>query len=210
MGGTPCICCGNVKSCTYCEKVWWSLKKLKIELSYDPAFPLWSTNTKEMKISDQKNPSVFVSHSVVSDFFWPHGLVRLLCPWNSPGKNTGVGCHSLLEGIFPTQGSNPGLLHCRQILYHLSYQGSPLYVYVQSSIFHNTQKIEAIQMFIKGLTDKWDMVYLYDGILFSHEEKQNTNISYNMNEPWKHDVKWRKTNTKGHIWYNFLSVKYPD
>ena len=48
-----------------------------------------------------------------------------LCPWDSPGKNTGVGCHALLQGIFPTQGSNPGLLHCRQILYHLSLQGSP-------------------------------------------------------------------------------------
>ena len=40
------------------------------------------------------------------------------------GKNTGVGCHFLLRGIFPTQGSNPALLHCRQILYHLSHQGS--------------------------------------------------------------------------------------
>ena len=44
---------------------------------------------------------------------------------DSPGKNTGVGCHALLQGIFPSQGSNPGLLHCRQILYHLSHQGSP-------------------------------------------------------------------------------------
>ena len=44
---------------------------------------------------------------------------------DSPGKNTGVGCHALLQGIFPTQGSNPGLLHCRRILYHLSHQGSP-------------------------------------------------------------------------------------
>ena len=42
---------------------------------------------------------------------------------DSPGKNTRVGCHALLQGIFPTQGSNPGLPHCRQILYHLSYQG---------------------------------------------------------------------------------------
>ena len=46
-------------------------------------------------------------------------------PWNSPGQNTGVGCHALLQGIFPTQGSNPGLLHCRQILYQLSHKGSP-------------------------------------------------------------------------------------
>ena len=45
---------------------------------------------------------------------------RLLYPWDSPGKNTGVGCHFLLPGNFPTQGSYPGLLNCRQILYHLS------------------------------------------------------------------------------------------
>ena len=52
----------------------------------------------------------------------PCGLepTRLLHPWDSPGKNTGVGCHFLLQGIFPTQGLNPGLLHGRQILYHLS------------------------------------------------------------------------------------------
>ena len=49
----------------------------------------------------------------------PHGLqpTRLLCPWDSPGKNTRVGCHFLLQGIFLTQESNPGLMHCRQILY---------------------------------------------------------------------------------------------
>ena len=57
-----------------------------------------------------------------------HGLwpARLLCPWDSPGKNTGVGCHFLLQGIFLTQGSNLSFLHCRQILYHLSHQGSYL------------------------------------------------------------------------------------
>jgi len=44
---------------------------------------------------------------------------------DSPGKNTGVGCHALLQGIFPTQGSNPGLPHCTQILYCLSHQGTP-------------------------------------------------------------------------------------
>ena len=49
----------------------------------------------------------------------------LLHPWDSPGKNTGVGCHFLLWGIFLTQGSNWSLLHCRWVLYHLSHQGSP-------------------------------------------------------------------------------------
>ena len=47
------------------------------------------------------------------------------CPWDSPSKNTGVSSHYLLQGIFPTQGSNPGLLNWRQILYQLSHQGSP-------------------------------------------------------------------------------------
>ena len=51
----------------------------------------------------------------------PHGLHS---PWNSPGQNTGVGSLSLLQGIFPTQGSNPGLLHCRRILHQLSHKGS--------------------------------------------------------------------------------------
>ena len=62
------------------------------------------------------------SRSVRSDSLQPHGLYS---PWNSPGQNTGVGSLSLLQGSFPTQGSNPGLPHCRQILYQLSQQGSP-------------------------------------------------------------------------------------
>ena len=62
------------------------------------------------------------SRSAVSDSLWPHGLPN---PWNSLGQNTGVGSLSLLQGIFPTQESNQGLLHCRQILYQLCYWGSP-------------------------------------------------------------------------------------
>ena len=57
-----------------------------------------------------------------SDSLRPHGLYSL---WNSPGQNTGVGGLSLLQGILPTQGLNPGLPHCRQILYQLSHKGSP-------------------------------------------------------------------------------------
>ena len=62
------------------------------------------------------------SRPVLSNSLWPHGLYS---PWNSPGQNTGVGSHTLLQGIFPTQGSNPGPPHCRQIPYQLSRQGSP-------------------------------------------------------------------------------------
>ena len=78
-------------------------------------------NRKEMiKKSWKKSESE--SHSVVSDSLWTHGLYS---PGNSPGQNTGMGSLSLLQGIFPTQGSNPGLLHCRWILYWLSHKGSP-------------------------------------------------------------------------------------
>ena len=58
----------------------------------------------------------------LSDSLWPHGLYSL---WNSPVQNNGMGSLSLFQGIFPTQGSNPGLLHCRQILYQLSHKRSP-------------------------------------------------------------------------------------
>ena len=63
--------------------------------------------------------------------FAPHGLYS---PWDSPGQNTGVGSLSLLQGMFPTQRSNPGLRHCRWILYQLSYQGSPILVIPQNII----------------------------------------------------------------------------
>ena len=61
------------------------------------------------------------SCSVLSDSLQPQGLYS---PWNSPGQNSAVGSH-FLQGIFPNQGLNPGLLHCRQILYQLSHKGSP-------------------------------------------------------------------------------------
>ena len=66
----------------------------------------------------KKKKEKCVSCSVVS------GSLHL-CPWDSPGKNTGVCCHSLLQGIFPIQGSDSALPHCRHILYHLSHQGLP-------------------------------------------------------------------------------------
>ena len=73
----------------------------------------------------QYSKDVCIIRSVVSNSLQPHGLypARRLCSRDSPGKNPGLGSHSLLQGIFPIQGSNLGLLHCRRILYHLSYQG---------------------------------------------------------------------------------------
>ena len=63
------------------------------------------------------SPSICLT---VANSVQPYGLqpARVLCPWDSPDKSARVGCHALLQRIFLTQGWNPGLLHCRQILYH--------------------------------------------------------------------------------------------
>ena len=73
----------------------------------------------------------------MSDCLRPHGLC---IPWNALGQNTGVGSLSLLQGIFPTQGSNPGLSHCRQILYQLSHKGSP----------ESEEELKSLLMKVKG------------------------------------------------------------
>ena len=76
-----------------------------------------------IQIDHMKGAMETESSSVVFHYLQSH---RLYIPWNSLGQNTGVGSLSLLQGIFPTQESNPGLPHCGQILYQLSHQGSPL------------------------------------------------------------------------------------
>ena len=84
-------------------------------------------SSKNRRVKMLQILSSSVSRSGVSDSLQRHGLQssKHLYPWDFPGKNTGVGCHFILQGIFLTQESNPGLLQCRQILYCLSYQGSP-------------------------------------------------------------------------------------
>ena len=81
-----------------------------------------SVNISHLMVMKRVSP-LNVSHSVTSYSVRPCGLwpARLLCPWDSPRKNTGAGCHALLQGVFPTQRSNLGLPHCRQILYHLNH-----------------------------------------------------------------------------------------
>ena len=74
---------------------------------------------EELRLKDDVSKSC----SVTSKSLRPHGLYS---PWNFPDQNTGVGSLSLLQGMFPTQGSNPGLPHCRWILYQLSHKGSPM------------------------------------------------------------------------------------
>ena len=100
-----------------------------------------------------------VNCSVVSDSFQPHELYLQgsSCPWDSPGKNTGVGCHALLQGIFPSQGSNPGILHCRKILYHLSHQGSP-YIYPNHTERWTDRQTDC---WMDGWTDRFKMLFSF-------------------------------------------------
>ena len=114
------------------------LKKTRNKTTYDPAIPLLGIYTEETKIEKDKCTPMFIaalftiariwseSHLVVFVSLQTHGLHG---PWNFPGQNTEVDSLSLLQGIFPTQGSNPGHLHCRQILHHLSYQDKPIFLY---------------------------------------------------------------------------------
>ena len=92
-------------------KCWHFLKTCLIQLNEFKIIPI----ARSLLIIFWYNEWVSQSHSVVSDSLRLHELYSL---WNSPGQNTGVGSLSLLQGIFPTQGSNPGLPHCKQILYH--------------------------------------------------------------------------------------------
>ena len=93
---------------------------------------------KEIFFKKKNNKIVIIKEKTFShvDSLQPH---RLYSPWNSPGQNPGVGSLSLLQGIFPTQGLNPGLSHCRRILYHLSQQGSPMAckLYLNTTTFLN-------------------------------------------------------------------------
>ena len=120
---------------------------------FPPSYSTWSSQSCKdlLAFSLQWSQTSLLSHSVWAHFSitclsgdtiscLPNVKVKVtqlcltLChlmdcsPWNSPGQNTGVGSHSLLQGIFPTQGLNPGLSHCSQTLYQLNHQGSPLYL----------------------------------------------------------------------------------
>ena len=112
----------------------WSLinffEKLKYYTNgmFNVTFVRWNRNWEFRKL-EISSPGWAVSKW--KSLSYPILCNSFICPWNSPGKNIGVGYHSLLQGIFPTQGSNPGLLLCRQILYHLSL--CPLWESIQQS-----------------------------------------------------------------------------
>ena len=105
-------------------QIWWHIECNTFTAS---SFRIWDSLTGIPSLPLVLFVVMLPKAHLTSHSLQPHGPqpARLLCPCNSPGKNTGVGCHSLLQGIFPTQGLNLGLPHWRQMLYHLSHQGSP-------------------------------------------------------------------------------------
>ena len=124
--------------------VWRFLKKLEVELPDDPAILLLGIHSESESEVVQLCQTLCGSMDCSLPGSSEHGIF--------PGKSTGVGCHFLLQGIFPTHGLNPVLLHCRQTLYPLSHQGIPqgnqnwkrhVYPYVHRSTVYNSQDMEA-------------------------------------------------------------------
>ena len=114
----------------------WCLRNTSMKTSWSTGKPALISAAHSSALLYVVWSEVLVSQSCPNSLT-PHGLqpARLLCPWNSPGKNTEAGSHFLLQGIFLTQELNLGLLHCRQILYHLSHMGKPM-VFITSCQYY--------------------------------------------------------------------------
>ena len=97
---------------------------------------LYSQQKQEQELAVVQIAHVHEVASILSNSLRPYGLqpARVFCPWDSPGKNTGVGYHALLQEIFPTQGSNPCLLH----LLHWQVGSLPLVPLIMSSLLQNS------------------------------------------------------------------------
>ena len=107
------------------------------------------------------------SHSVMSDSLWPHRPYSL---WNSPIQNTGVGSLSLLQEIFPTQGSNPGLPYCRQILYQLNHKGTwRVLEWVANGQIIKTEFNKETQTFNETF-DQMDLIDIFSTFISNGEE----------------------------------------
>ena len=103
-------------------------------------------------LKSQSVSHLVVSHSLRLMDYQP---TRLLRPWRQ-GNSTGVDCHALLQGIFLTQGLNPGLLHCRQILYYLSHKGSPASLQISIINKNVRDSKNSCFMFQRGCQISWE------------------------------------------------------
>ena len=126
-------------------------------------------------------------HSVVSDSLQPHGLYK---PWNSPCQNTGVASLSLLQGIFPIQKSNPGLPHCRWILYQLSLKGSPRILEWVAYPFFSVSSWPRNQTGVSCIAGRvfvnWAMREAGSGSFWYIKERMVRNQCYGVPENWNY------------------------
>ena len=137
------------------QLVWWIIGIKEERLAVVRPVLKLTVETKwwrwfETKLSAQCVTCACALCSVVSDSFRLNGLLpaRLLCPWDFSGKDTGMGCHFLLQGVFLTEGLNPGLLcflHCRGILYPLSHWGFPSRL---NSILCHSRKLQNLNTLV--------------------------------------------------------------
>ena len=133
---------------------------------------------------------VCASRSVMSDSLRPCGLqpARLLCSWDSPGKNTGVSCHDFLQGIFLIQASNLGLQHCRQILYHVSHQGSPT-SFIQDIIINSALNKKLLyQKSCNFQNSKITLIFFPSGVILKPNITEVNNYKSNYLEDLPSDV----------------------
>ena len=149
-----------------------SLKKTKNRIG------MWSSNPTPWA-------HIWKRWGLIKKYIWTP-MFMLLYAWNSPGKNTGVGCHSLFQEIFPT---HLVCQYCRQILYRLSHRESPS---VYSSTIYNNQSMEQPECPSTWM-DKEDVVYTYNGIFLSHKKESNIVICSNMNGPRDYPTKWSQS-----------------
>ena len=121
---------------------------------------------------------VYLHHLVMSNSLGLHGLYS---PWNSPGQNTGVSNLSLLQGIFPTLGSNSGLPHCRQILYQMSHKGSPrILEWVTFPFFRGSfwpRNRTGVSCIAGGFFTNWT-IRVVDPLPLSHQQSPLLDRSY--------------------------------
>ena len=119
-----------------------------------------NTQTVSFMVNNIQEKKVFILNTYMSEKSLTHVWFCVTpSPWNSPGQNTGVGSLSLLQGIFPIQGSNPGLPHCRWILYQLSHKGNPRILewvaYPFTSRSSHTRNWTRVSCIVGGFFTNW-------------------------------------------------------
>ena len=129
-------------------------RSVSISHSFHPSFPETETQIQRRNVKSESESPSYPTHCD------PYS------PWNSAGQNTGVGSLCLLQGIFPIQGSNAGLSHCRQILYQLSHKGSPTYIKEQHK-FESFMNKSNYQESEQRLTES-QMLFNYLEIFFNY------------------------------------------